>query len=769
MEEIGVQAVVKGLSSFLADLGKISTGLKGLQNSLPKGNLFTDIFTGAGNALKSFGREVLNVAEFALGQLLANSIQFITQKIGELATATVETGSEFQLMEMRLQRLNFNEVVGQTLGLASAQKLATEATKDQLQWVLRLAATTPYDAQDIANVYTLARSYGFVGDNAKQLTQDISNFASGMGLGNTEIERIIVNFGQMVQQGKVTQREMNDLARGAFVPVNDVMAKMRQNVSQMSQEDLKALSKATGISSQALKNIAQDTKAADSTFTKLRATGEGVTLFMQAFSDVVEQRFTGAAEQMARTFKGATDNAQDFIKSIFGFNVVKPVLDLIGGKIGDMLSALTAPENFEKVSGAAANLGNAITGLVSDLLGLKSFDAASFVDGFVTGLNNISDWINSNKGNVVDFFTGIGTAIQTQVVPFIQNVVGAFDTISAWVSSNGETINGFFSALGEIISTVFADLTGGQIQIGGGLEGFLTGITSFMQYVITNKESIAEFVSDLTRLFVIVQAVSFVFGILGSILISVVTFVISVIAGVSGLIGVISVLSAVVGALLSPLGLIVVIVGAVIGIFLSLGAVAFMVGQAIGAGLLIAVAAIKTFAIYATIGFNQFKAAVMSAMSDAVATVNAKIGEFKSAGQNMIQGMVNGVTSAAGRLASAIRQAVQNAINAALSVLDSHSPSRVFMEIGENTMKGMALGIQDMAGMVEGAMQGVVAQATLPALAMPAVVQNYAMAASSVPSATYNTTNNMNLTINSAARTEQVMQDYNTMRALIGA
>ncbi len=734
MEEIGVQAVVKGLTSFLSDLGKIKSGLTGLQNALPKGNLFTDIFAGGANALKSLGREVLNVAEYALGHILADAVQWVTQKISELAQATVESGSQFQLMELRLNRLNLNTLIQQTGDFTTAQKLAKEATQDQLQWVLKLAATTPYDAQDIANVYTLARSYGFVGEQAKGLTKDISDFAAGMGLGNTEIERIIVNFGQMVQQGKVTQREMNDLARGAFVPVNDVLKRMQENVGLTDKE-----------------------------FAKFRQTGEGVKAFMTAFSQIVSERFAGAAEDMARTFQGATANAQDFIKSIVGFNVVKPILDTIGGKVANLLTALTAPGTFEAVSLSASRFGNALKGLVSDLLGLGKVDTTSIVQGILQGLNRMTGWLNENKGKIIDFFEGIGTTISSKVIPFIMKIANAFDTISAWVGTNGALISSFFSTLGEIIAAVFSDLSGGKIQIGGGLEGFLSGVTSFMQYVIANKDGIAEFISDLTRLFVIVQAITFVMGVLGGIFLSVITFVIGLGASIAGLIGMFSVLST-----------ILPVIGAALVALASFFAPIIGIAAAVAAAIVL-----MRFVFFATVdgirtGVSMIVAQWKLLISIAVDTANKMITAFKTGnwsgiGSAIIQGIGAGLKAGASFLVSIIQAVVANAVSAAKKALGIASPSKIFADIGENTMKGMAQGIQSMAGLVEGVMQGAMAQATLPALAMPAVVQNYAMAASSVPSATYNTTNNMNLTINSAARTEQVMQDYNTMRAMIGA
>ena len=455
MQKAGVELIVEGLMAFGRDLESANSSLKKLGSG---GTLLQRTFEGVGGALSSFGREVLNVAEVALGVLLARSIEFVIGKVQELVGAVIEAGAEFQTLELRLRRLNLNTIMGEGVkDFSTAMQMATEVTKDQLQWIQMLAITTPYDAQDIANVFTLARSYGFASNAAQGLTEDITNFAAGMGLGNTEIERIIVNFGQMVQQGKVTQREMNDLARGSFVPVNDVLARMQENVGLTNKE-----------------------------FVKFRGTAEGVAAFMTAFSQIVQERFLGAAEDMARTFQGASANAVDFVKSLLGLNVVKPVLDVIGGKIADLISSISAVD-FAFISEHADRFGQALAGLAGDLLDF-GIDTDNLAENIAGAFDKMTTWIIDNKSDIIAFFEGIGETIRNRVVPFILKVVDGFKTIVAWVQENGPLIMEFFRTLGEIVAEVFGFDVSGFVT----LEGILEVLKGFMQFVIENKEAIAD-------------------------------------------------------------------------------------------------------------------------------------------------------------------------------------------------------------------------------------------------------------------------------------
>jgi len=730
MQKAGVELIVEGLMAFGRDLESANSSLKKLGSG---GTLLQRTFEGVGGALSSFGREVLNVAEVALGVLLARSIEFVIGKVQELVGAVIEAGAEFQTLELRLRRLNLNTIMGEGVkDFSTAMQMATEVTKDQLKWIQMLAITTPYDAQDIANVFTLARSYGFASNAAQGLTEDITNFAAGMGLGNTEIERIIVNFGQMVQQGKVTQREMNDLARGSFVPVNDVLARMQENVGLTNKE-----------------------------FVKFRGTAEGVAAFMTAFSQIVQERFLGAAEDMARTFQGASANAVDFVKSLLGLNVVKPVLDVIGGKIADLISSISAVD-FAFISEHADRFGQALAGLAGDLLDF-GIDTDNLAENIAGAFDKMTTWIIDNKSDIIAFFEGIGETIRNRVVPFILKVVDGFKTIVAWVQENGPLIMEFFRTLGEIVAEVFGFDVSGFVT----LEGILEVLKGFMQFVIENKEAIADWAQKLLTLFLIWQVGATVLNIIFGI-------IITVIGGILGLIGVVTAVTAVFALFgIGIAGVIALLSGFAIGLLIGIGVLLLLVGIAavvfgawlimrnggelFKAGMEIVVARIKVL-------WEELK---KTAKETADRVRDAFLShDWPSVGEAIVNGVISGVKQAGGALISLLSDLVKKALDAAKKALGIKSPSTEFELVGRMSIVGMAEGIIKNAHLAERAMRDAVASVTAPALAMPNIMQQYAVAASPSVNTSYQTTNNWNLTVHSQARTEQVVQDYNMMQSL---
>jgi tape measure domain-containing protein len=712
----------------------------------------------------------------------------------------------------------------------AATALATKLTKEQLAWIQQLAVTTPFDAADVANVFTLARSYGFAADSAKTLTRDISDFAAGMGLGNTEIERIIVNFGQMVQQGKVTQRELNDLARGAFVPVNDVLNLMQQNLGMTDKE-----------------------------FEEFRYTGEGVQAFLSAFSQLVETRFAGATQQMARTFSGATANAQDFVKSLFGLNVLTPVLDVVGGKIADLLNSLTTP---------ASRLGEALAGIFSDLFG--GVDTGDFVNTLLQTLNRITGWVNENKGKIVGFFEGIGETItqkvvpfitdklipgiqkfvdfvrqamprvakffgtlgkiiESKIVPFVQNkLLPAFQKISDWVTENGGLIQEFFFSLGHIAGDALGGLGGLGGEGTGGLEGILEAVKGFMTFVVENNEAIGDWVELLTKVILAMNLLGAAFGFILSVVGTVIGFFVSlgtVVASVAAIVLVL--LNPAVWAIVLVIGLLTSLIGWLIPVFIELGVVmgewwesavvgfqyvgqviaewwqaaviGFQyVGQVLAEWIAAAIAgfqyvgqAIEQWIGYVGVGIayvqqlvtdfvdrfladieqwgTEMLASVMTTINEIAAFIAASKGRMVEVAMEMMRGLALGVRQGASRVINAIVETVQAAIDAAKAVLGIQSPSKMFAEIGTQTMAGMARGILKGAHLAETAMEAAIGMASAPALNLPAVTQQMLISAAPMVATNNSYTNNYNLTVNTAAPVEPIVQDYNMLRSLAGA
>lgn len=567
MEKIGVMAIVEGLSSFLGDMGKMD---KSIRDLIPGNSLLERAFNAVGTAASNLASSALRTLEYALGQLLADAIQGVVKFLGEMISGVIDAGDEFARLQIRLERLNFNALTASGEDYNDAMKQSIRLTQEQIDWTIKLGAQTPYDASDIANIYTLARGYGFTAEEAKGLTEAVIDFSSGMGLTNVELERIVINFGQMRQQGKLNAQDLRDLARGAFVPINAILDITAQKLG-ITTEEFNKLKKAGTL------------------------TADQVDIFIEAFEEFVGINFEGAAQRLGNVFQVAIDNIKGMIQDMLAAYVVVPIFMTIGEKIQNITNALTeSDELWGRLTGSLKKIGMTVARIIERL-----FDLMPSVDGIAEGIVNtlekVSDWFGKNENNIVSWVRDAVTWISGWLVPALQDawqwlfgekgegkegaiagffkfiqevgpgimqligwIVAQLSIFSAWVGDNQGLINDFFGALGEIISDVLEGLFGKAPEG----EGVLGVLKSIMQWVVENKDKIAEFVEGFIKLAVAWDIAKVVGGVLlavvARIMVALTTLLVIVKAG-----------ALIIGALMSPIALLVL---AIVGLILAINA-----------------------------------------------------------------------------------------------------------------------------------------------------------------------------------------------------
>jgi tape measure domain-containing protein len=381
--------------------------------------LISSLFGGMGGSMQ-------RVLEMAIGMNLSRVWWQLGMKIRDMFKTATDSAIEFQVTYTRLNTLMKNEVIGRLGPSPSTDEykdeynaglaLATEQTKELITWTSKLAVLTIFGAEDILNVYTLAMSYGFASTQAEKLTESVLDFASGMGLGDTEMKRIIENFGQMRAQGKITGTELRDLARGSFVPVNDVLEEMAKNVGLVGDYDVPNMQAINEV----LQNMADNGEITNETFTtmsgilqKLGSDGkitrqefdtliqdmsqsdvmqkfglnaeqaqkalEGIKTgkltaelneliktgkitideFFEAFIEMVENKYPNAAKSMGLTMKAVKSNIEDYIATMIGWRLIAPVFEVVAKHVQNFIQSTLMTDkqiaDFDKM-GKALNV-----------------------------------------------------------------------------------------------------------------------------------------------------------------------------------------------------------------------------------------------------------------------------------------------------------------------------------------------------------------------------------------------------------------------------
>jgi tape measure domain-containing protein len=734
--KIGVEAVVNKLASFLGNMGKIDKSIKGLA---PSSTLLGRAFSGLGNIISGLLGGVFRTLEYTLGSLLASAIQNTIGFLKELGSEIVSAADEFSKMELRLNRFNLKEISGDFDDMTQAQDRAVEMTKEQLKWLNKLAASTPFDANDVANTYSLARSYGFAAEEAKGLTEDITNFAAGMGLTEEHIQRIIINFGQMKAAGKITGTEIRDLARGAFVPVNDILERTA-DLMGITNEEL-ALLRKKGLSD--------------------------AEVFFTAFAEMADEDFAGAATDMNKVLSVAIGNLKDMARAFLSLEVVKGIMEGLALRVSGFQDALF--QRWDKLEIAFTTIGKNIREIINEIVGLTP-SAESMADAVVTGLLKVSKWLADNKDEIVLWVKDSAKWINDTLVPAVQGLWlwlfgesdkrGAIERFSGWISEQliprvkeaAQWIgNVLIPFLRDDLVPVFSSL----IDLGGAVADVLLAalgvepnkefsdwihdvlipaISDLQTWIENHQELLVTLVQAYMKLQVILLIASYIGVFFG--------WVTRLIGGVFSLIAMISLF----GSAILTAGLFI------LGIVAQFKLFEFGV-RSILTGVKIVVDGVKN-------GFNLLLTNVKTTISQALEAI--KRGDWLGAGAAIIRGMINGILINASSLISTLVNLASNAIAAAKATLGIQSPSTVFFGIGEQLMAGFARGITESASMAVKAMQGASAAVVVPAMQQAQI----AMSAMPSNSVTHNTSNSYNLSIHSSAPTENVIQDFNMLESL---
>lgn len=749
LQTIGVEAVVEGLSNFTSGMITIKSAIESVT---PETTILGRAFSALGDIVGGFASFVSDVLAFTLGGLLTDAIQGVVRLLGDMVSKTIEAGNEFQTLTLRLNGMNLDALIKSGASYDRALTQSIELTKEQLMWTQKLAIATPYDNTDISNVYSLARSYGFADDHARELTRDTANFASAMGLSNSAMERIIINFGQMKARGKITGTELKDLARGAFLPLDDVLSRIAKNM---------------GITTEAL------TK-------KISQPGGGVdeSEFFKAFHQMIDEepRFTGAAERMARTLGAASSNAMDLVSSIGGMNIVMPIMDVLGGKVADFVelfsttSSLSGPQmdlasmghipdfmkSFEPVltlgdrlREAASSIGASLSEIVTSMLGLLP-STESLAEGLVSGIEGFAQWLTDNKESIIENIQGI----QDWIVglgdnEFIVNLVGLLSDLAEQLTIvNAATgnpawldfllaIGAVGAAIGEVLLAVLASLGINLDTNAISVQGLIDGLTAFAQWITDNQALLVALIDIFIALMIIQFLVTIV-----------ISFVASLIGAALSAMAFVAVLFLLVSA-----STIVIAIIAVIRAALLLLQVTYIVLGAV----------ITTFVVGIIRGWNSLLDSTVQTASDMIAAFNNQ--DWIGVGVAIIQGIIRGISSMVGQLVAAAAGAASAAMDAIQDAIDGHSPSRVTHGFGINIMEGLANGIRGSVGLVQGAVEDAVG--TMSVLAMPSMMAKYTEAPGAI-SNTYQSNNSYNLAIHSNAKSEDLQADFGMMQSISG-
>lgn len=209
------------------------------------------------------------------------------QQLKELTTSVVETGSQFENLEVRLSNL---------LG-------GTEAANQAFGMIKKLAAETPFDVAGLTESFVKLTAFGMKPTEAQM--RSLSDITANLGGGTETLSGVTLALGQAWTKTKLQGEEILQLAERG-VPVWD------------------ALSKATGRTVPELQRMSEAGLLGRDVITKL--------------IDELGRMNAGASDKLMNTYAGAVANAKDALAEFFDMIAKAGVLDWLTGKIRELLA-----------------------------------------------------------------------------------------------------------------------------------------------------------------------------------------------------------------------------------------------------------------------------------------------------------------------------------------------------------------------------------------------------------------------------------------------
>jgi tape measure domain-containing protein len=247
--------------------------------------------SGAAPAVQAVGRETTSAAE-AMSAAASKAAAWVAAIAGinsalDVGKKVVETGSEFQNLQVRLENL-----------LGSTQKAA-----DAFDMIKRLAITTPFEVTALTESFVKLTAFGMQPTEAQM--RALSDIAANLGGGTETLSRVTLALGQAWTKTKLEGQEILQLAE-AGVPVWDALA----NATGRSVPELQKMSEAGLLGRDVISKLI----------------------------DELGRMNAGASDKLMRTYAGAVSNAKDALAEFFDMVSRSGVLDFLTAKVQELLA-----------------------------------------------------------------------------------------------------------------------------------------------------------------------------------------------------------------------------------------------------------------------------------------------------------------------------------------------------------------------------------------------------------------------------------------------
>lgn len=417
-----------------------------------------------GNSVLGLTKRLLSLAvAFKTVQVASGAIsrvfQFAQIALRNTLGSALQATIAYEKLETAVTSLTARELQnsGAATSFIDALPQATQRAKETIAALEELAIISPFSIEDVQGAFTLAQTYGFITEEAKNLTAQVIDFVSATGQGGAEAEGIVRALGQISSRGKLQLEEANQLAERGI------------NVVQL-------IAKSTGESAAAvLQSISKG--------------GVGAEQALKVVRDSLGQ-FEGAAQRASHTVGGLIASISDLkdatLRTVFSglFEGLKPFAE-------EAVTALQSAGIKEQLVTLSDTIRDNVTGAIQALaqpIGTMIGAFQAIPEPVKQGIATFLKFAGALAATTITFsvFQAVLLIIGSAVALFINPIalaVGAIIGLGTVIKNNIEVIQGF----GQVISG----------YVGPALTSLFPTIAQFGQLFLNTALNVADSILNI--------------------------------------------------------------------------------------------------------------------------------------------------------------------------------------------------------------------------------------------------------------------------------
>ncbi len=227
---------------------------------------------------------------------------------------------------------------------------SAEKAKEFLEELTDFAAKTPFSLKGVEDSAKRLMAVGFAAEDVLPVLKSVGDIASGLGLREEGLQRLILNLGQVQTQGRLTGRELRDFAI-AGVPIYEALA-----------DQMGVATSAIGDMVSASEISSKDVIAA---FEKMTSAGG---------------KFANMMDKMSKTTAGQLNNLKDSIEKLqreLGKELL-PVVSMVTETVAGMIEIFDNMDDSTKTLIVSIGVGVTVVALFTGAVILATVAVAAF-------------------------------------------------------------------------------------------------------------------------------------------------------------------------------------------------------------------------------------------------------------------------------------------------------------------------------------------------------------------------------------------------------